>query len=476
MVPLTTKRSGFGSYGDAEVSGLFPTKITLDDFETRLTSIVGDRYRPYAGALASFAYTPGTDGSPVLVSCRWAFGDAPEQVRASVAYPVLAFEEQWFPADTAVGALLRVLRGEVALGACTLQDPVEEVVELDTARHSFTGWRESAFEASLGYRGHAGDRVPLVAPGRRPYPSVSQALNDWVWRQQHDPRWVMSLHDVGRLRVLLPDTRARIRRVSWIGGTLRVENDRNAAPEDVELQALTVDRRTSTVLGTRAVEPEVTWDVPQEAEAVEVYLVHRDGTLLSHRKLGRGEHHRPHPGDFALRELAEEELRRGEGERVEYKPFIAARNPKEQEVVRTVVAFANTYGGRLYIGVNDDGTPQGAAQLATIGKANTDDALDALVKRIERLVREAVKPVPEVTVSPVAVFGSPVVVVEVGAGEEAPYATAQNDMFIRRGATSRKPDPQTELPSVAERARAREERRVRQERDDAMAHSSWDSD
>lgn len=455
---------------------MFNPKISLDEFRARLQAAFTGRYRPYAGALASFAYTPGADGAAGLVSCRWAFGDEPEQPRATVEYPVLVLAERWFPAGAAADALLRVLRGEDPLGGCSLPEAVGELAEMDTTGTPFTGWPESAFEASLGYGGFPDDRVPVVAPGRHPYPSMSHAVNDWVWRQQTDPRWVLPFHDLGKLRVLLPDTRARIRWASWVGGTLRVESERNAAPDAVELQAVTADRRTSTALGSRPVEPGVSWEVPPEAEAVEVYLVHRDGTLLSHRKLRRGEHHRARPGEFALRELVEEELRRGEGERVEYKPFIASGDSKEGEVVRTVVAFANTHGGRVYIGVGDDGTPQGEGPLSSVGKANPEKALASAVKRLEWLVREKIKPVPEVTVSPVAVFGSPVVVVDVPAGEAAPYSTVQNDVFIRRGATTRKPDPQTELPSIGERARAREERRIQQERADALGHSSWESD
>lgn len=94
-------------------SPLFSNKISFDDFQAHLEATSTGRYRPYAGALASFAYTPGADGAPTLVSCRWAFGDEPEPARATVAYPVLVFEERWFPAQGAVVALLRVLRGDV---------------------------------------------------------------------------------------------------------------------------------------------------------------------------------------------------------------------------------------------------------------------------------------------------------------------------------------------------------------------------
>jgi hypothetical protein len=448
-------------------------KISLEDLETKLNAAFATRYWPFAGALVSYAYTPNADNGAKLVSCRWAFVDQPEPPRATVTYPALVLEELWFPIEDAVSELLRVLQGETGLGGCMLRYPVTEFDEMDTFSEPLTGWREAAFEASLAHGNYLYDRAPIVAKGLPPYPSIGLAVNEWVWRHRSDRGWVLSSFELGKLRVLVPDTRARIRKASWVGGTLTLLNDRNAAPEDVELQGVIVERRTSTMLNSGAVEPEVTWEVPSDADVIEVYLIHRDGTLLSHRRLTRGEHYSARPRDFVLRERAEEELRQGEGERVEYKPFIEAKTPKEQELTQTVVAFSNTFGGRMYVGVKDDGTPQGETELRKIGKSTEEQALARVVRRIENLVRETIKPVPDVTVSPIAVAGSPVVVVDVLAGEDAPYSTFDHDVYVRKGASNRKPDPRTELPSIAERARERTERRLRQEHEDAMAASSY---
>lgn len=451
-------------------------KIPLEDFATALNAALAARDRPYAGALVSFAWVPGADDMAGLVSCRWEFADVPEPPRATVAYPTLVLEERWIPLEDAVGELLRVLRGEALLGGGMLPKAASEVEEIDTSRDTFTGWREAAFEASLGHVSHQYQQTPVVAKGLRPYPSIGAAVNDWVWRKRHDPRSILPFFDLGKLRILLPDTRARIRSAKWVGGTLTLLSDSNAAADDVELQGVFVERRTSTMLPSQGVEAEVVWEVPAEADAVEVYLVHRDGTLLSHHRLNRGEHYIARPGDFVVQELAEKELRQGEGERVEYKPFIVPENGKEHELVRTAVAFSNTYGGRIYVGVEDDGTPQGGAQLKKIGKGNEKQALASVAWQLEKLIRERIKPVPDMVVSPIAVFGIPIVVVDVAAGEDAPYATSENDVFIRKGATNRKPDPKTEMPAIAERAQKLAERRRQQERLDAWGYLSGDDD
>jgi hypothetical protein len=448
-------------------------KISLADLETKLNAAFATRYRPFAGALVSYAYTPPAEDGATLASCRWEFVDELKKPRATVTYPALLLEERWVAIDHAVSELLRVLHGESALGGCRLPEPVSEVEELDTSREPLTGWREVVFEASLRYHDNTYQQVPVVAKGLRPYPSIALAVNDWVWNERSDPRWIQPFFDLGKLRILVPDTRARIRKANWVGSTLTLLNERNAAPEDVELQGVIVERRTSAMLNSGAVEPEVTWEVPSDANVVEVYLIHRDGTLLSHRRMTRGEHYSARPRDFVLRERAEEELRQGEGERVEYKSFITPKNEKEKELIQTVVAFSNTFGGRIYVGVKDDGTPQGEVELRKVGKDNEEQALTLVVRRIENLVRETIKPVPDVEVSPITVAGSPVVVVDVLAGEDAPYSTFEHDVYVRKGASNRKPDPRSELPSIGERARERTERRVRQEQDDAMAASSY---
>lgn len=448
-------------------------KILLEDLEIKLNAAFATRYRPFAGALVGYAYTPPAEDGVTLASCRWEFVDEFKQPRATVTYPALLLEERWVPMEHAVRELLRVLHGEAALGGCMLPESVSEVEELDTSREPFTGWREVAFEASLRYQDSTYGRLPVVAKGLRPYPSIALAVNDWVWNERSDPRWIQPFFDLGKLRILVPDTRARIRKANWVGSTLTLLNDRNAAPDDVELQGVIVERRKSTMLNSGAVEPEVRWEVPSDADVIEVYLIHRDGTLLSHRRLTRGEHYSARPGDFVLQEYAEKELRQGEGERVEYKPFITPKNQKERELIQTVVAFSNTFGGRVYVGVEDDGTPQGEAQLRMAGQGAEDQARSTLKRHIEKLLRERIKPVPDFTVTTIAVSGSPIIVVDVLTGEDAPYSTVQDDVFIRKGATNRKPDPRTELPSIAERARERSERRRQQEHLDAMDASSY---
>jgi hypothetical protein len=119
--------------------------------------------------------------------------------------------------------------------------------------------------------------------------------------------------------------------------------------------------------------------------AVELFLVRSTGELASHVVLhSAGEEFEAKPGRPTPEEQAAAELRNGEGQHVEFKPFIEPKNQKEHEVVRAIVAFSNTEGGRLYIGATKEGVPEGEASLCRVAKADGESALSARRRISER--------------------------------------------------------------------------------------------
>jgi predicted HTH transcriptional regulator len=51
-------------------------------------------------------------------------------------------------------------------------------------------------------------------------------------------------------------------------------------------------------------------------------------------------------------------------------------------------------------------------------------------------------------------YGEPVLIVNVPRGSDRPYSTHDNVVWVRKGATNRRPDPRTELPGLYPRARS----------------------
>lgn len=101
------------------------------------------------------------------------------------------------------------------------------------------------------------------------------------------------------------------------------------------------------------------------------------------------------------------------------------------EIRKTVIAFANTEGGAIYVGLNDDGS--------IIGIEDTDGEM----LRLSNIIRDAIR--PDVTMfvsySSEIMQGRKVIVVTVQKGTECPYYLASKGMrpegvFVRQGASS----------------------------------------
>lgn len=114
-----------------------------------------------------------------------------------------------------------------------------------------------------------------------------------------------------------------------------------------------------------------------------------------------------------------------EGETVEFKREMSSG------AVKTVIAFANTGGGTLYIGVDDEGVPVGV-----------DDA-DAEMTRVTSCLRDSIKPdiLMMLSVVPEIIDGRDVIAVHVGRGVRRPYYLASKGprpegVYIRSGAAS----------------------------------------
>lgn len=98
---------------------------------------------------------------------------------------------------------------------------------------------------------------------------------------------------------------------------------------------------------------------------------------------------------------------------------------------KEIVAFANTEGGDLYIGISDDGT--------AVGVKNTD----ATMKRLSSMAHDLILPniMPFIQIRPVEIEGKDVVKASVSVGTERPYYLASggltpNGVYVRTGSAS----------------------------------------
>ena len=99
--------------------------------------------------------------------------------------------------------------------------------------------------------------------------------------------------------------------------------------------------------------------------------------------------------------------------------------------LRTVSAFLNEYGGKIYVGVKDDGT--------VVGVEDADNMCTSITSSISDNVRP--DPIGNVSLTIISVEGKDVVEVRVDRGSNRPYYLKEKDLreggvFIRRGTSS----------------------------------------
>jgi hypothetical protein len=98
----------------------------------------------------------------------------------------------------------------------------------------------------------------------------------------------------------------------------------------------------------------------------------------------------------------------------------------QSAILRDVVAFANSGGGRVYLGVS-------ASEKRPI--AGLEDA-KSLVAELSRDIAAQITPTVEVTVEELVSDGKPVVVLHVTEGAHKPHAVEPGGIFVRRDAES----------------------------------------
>jgi len=135
-------------------------------------------------------------------------------------------------------------------------------------------------------------------------------------------------------------------------------------------------------------------------------------------------------------------LKQPEDKSLEFKKEI----PKNrQNLLKTVVAFANGTGGRIYIGVNDDRTVTGIRE----------EPFD-LEEKLSSIIYDSISPIPNVFFQTTAFENKVIFIIRILPGANKPYYLKklgpEDGIFVRIGSTNRKADFQV---SAALRRQAR---------------------
>jgi hypothetical protein len=295
----------------------------------------------------------------------------------------------------------------------------------------------------------------LLAPDQPYYPNVYEAARDWlpfpVYHGENDGRH-------GQVFFLLPETRA------FITGAVFSEQETLS----ITVDGTDIDRLSLLIKGAYWIgksihhfenevrESKAVLVVPADADRLEYYLLDRTGVIYGFHKEDRYSQFRSNGNVLGSVKHKLDQVRdaanKGEGMRIEFKPFVdleSKRKPdskktKLDEIVRTVAAFANTAGGHIYLGIEDDCSITGIDnKLNEWAKSAIDESvinryLGALRSEITGRLNEEVT----LELSYARIDGVLVAIIEVPLALRKPVSIRQdNHLYARRGANNRQVPP-----------------------------------
>lgn len=196
--------------------------------------------------------------------------------------------------------------------------------------------------------------------------------------------------------------------------------------------------------------------VADNLEQFEIYLLDNNNNILDYHK----------ENQFSIKEririfripikiekkedIIDKAIKIGESDTLEFKPYIKKGDNKINEIIETIIAFANTNGGHIIIGINKYAVPEGIE--SDLGKEairhdkSYKDLLEEYIGYIRKEISDKLNKLPDYRIEKRVFIDHDFLVINVSAGSQKPYANIQTkDIFIRRGSTNVKPDPDTEL-------------------------------
>jgi hypothetical protein len=195
-----------------------------------------------------------------------------------------------------------------------------------------------------------------------------------------------------------------------------------------------------------------------DADSLEYYLIDRRGTVYDfHREDRFSQLQKGRRTLGAVNRTLADQVRKachaGEGMHVEFKPFIDPNekfNANKQktkllEIIIAAVAFANTEGGYIYLGVEDDCSISGIdEQLRVWTKGPLDEAnITRYLGALKNRIKESIYGEVTLRLSHTELDGALVVAIEVPQASQMPVAVNQDrHLYVRAGASCQKAPPE----------------------------------
>ena len=263
--------------------------------------------------------------------------------------------------------------------------------------------------------------------------------------------------DPGIYKAVVRDRRAWLQtlNIDHDNGTLSIGLDRTTKGE-VFLTVITMEldgKRKVTSKEFR--ESSVVLPIPLPLTEIRIYLTDKSGTTyddfresVQYKPRTRPSILNPPPTlDPEYQELRDA-LDGGESETVEFKAWLPVDRlkPKSYELLRAATAFANRFGGVIYVGVTDEGEVIGAAQqlrteFLNSTVTNEDELRSEYATTLRKYLNQGISPTPSSNVGWITHAGIPVLRIGVLSKGVLHSVVEDGAIFIRKGARDMRASP-----------------------------------
>ncbi|MGB9760448.1 MAG: helix-turn-helix domain-containing protein, partial [Thermoproteota archaeon] len=259
---------------------------------------------------------------------------------------------------------------------------------------------------------------PLINPNLPFYPYLEYAIRKEVGLPETY---------FGKVVIIVPDYRARIRLVLYSRKRIKVELDAKLEKlENLLCKYFCISKKEKVYQGEIKFEkPEEEVEFEDEVNVFYFYLITKEGEIIDYKEgTYTGCLLYPSPGISIepSQEFVESIIEEGENEHVEFKKEIPDNH---REFVESIVAFANKKGGIVLLGVDDN--------CNIVGATGRDLDKD----RIYDIVRDNCEPMPKISIKRVKARGKKIVLINVKEGEDKPYVVKGKGPYIRVGSSDR---------------------------------------
>lgn len=299
---------------------------------------------------------------------------------------------------------------------------IQHIPSKNSMGYLYSPWPRYYIQYALSQSNVRLPNEPLAKPGLPVYPDGRKAVTDFL-----DLR---TANITNSILIQIPKFRLRIEDLVISGKSAKLQITSNAESEkiigkfyaDMEIQSVYVTERFYAMHSPELefVDNQVEFSFDDDFEYILGLVMDAEtGEVLDYRGYSFG--YGPVEGvtlDLQALEI-QEIIRRGENIQVELKQNLD--NP--DRIMKTVVAFANTRGGRIFIGVSDD--------LRIIGFDHTKN------DQIENYITGNLDPLPNFEITNVTVKESPITILEVSEGNNKPYSHRELGFFVRSGGSNR---------------------------------------